>query len=163
MDKAVFELQGYLRNISRYDSDIPSVISDGIFGKETAESVRAFQRKHSLEETGAVDFTTWNKLTQENRNAVFFLSEPEQIAPIKNEDLPLKEGKSSHLNYNLNLMLSHIGRRFTNFEAVEVTAEFTPETAAQIKKLQRVISVPVTGEADKETWNSLSQLYLLLT
>lgn len=162
MDEIILELQGYLRNISRYDSDIPTVIPDGIFGDETTESIKAFQRKHSLEETGNVDFETWNKLIEENRNAIFFFSEPIQTAPIRNEDFPLTEGKETYLNYNLNLMLSHLGRSFANFDILEITSAFTPQTTAQVKSFQKVISVPLTGIVDKEIWNSLSQLYLIL-
>lgn len=163
MDEIILEMQGYLRNISRYDSDIPTVIPDGIFGDETTKSIRAFQNKHSLEETGTVDFETWNKLIDENRNAIFYFSEPVQTAPIRNEDLPLTEGKETHLNYNLNLMLSHLGRRFENFDILEITSVFTPQTTAQVRNFQKVIAVPLTGVVDKETWNSLSQLYLILT
>ncbi len=162
MDEIILELQGYLRNISRYDSDIPTVIPDGIFGDETTESIKAFQRKNSLEETGTVDFDTWNKLVAENKKAVFLFSEPVQTAPIRKEDFPLTEGKETHLNYNLNLMLSHLGRNFENFDILEITSAFTPQTTAQVKSFQKVISVPLTGDVDKETWNSLSQLYLIL-
>lgn len=163
MDETVLEIQGYLRNISRYDKDIPTVIPDGIFGNETTESVRAFQRKHGLNETGIVNFETWNKLIEQNREAVFFFSEPVQTAPVRNEDLPLREGKETHLNYNLNLMLSRLADRFVNFSAVEVTSFFTSDTAAQVKIFQKVNSLPLTGIVDKETWNLLSELYLLLT
>lgn len=162
MDSTVMEMQGYLRNISRYDSDIPTVIPDGIFGDETTESVKAFQRKHSIDETGRVNFETWNKLIEENRNAVFYFSDPVQTAPIRNEDLPLREGKETYLNYNLNLMLSHLGRNFANFDILEVTDVFSPQTTAQVRFFQKVTDVPLTGEVDKQTWNSLSQLYLLL-
>lgn len=163
MDEIILEVQGYLRNISRYDSDIPTVIPDGIFGDETTESVRAFQRKYNLEETGTVNLATWNKLTEENRKAVFFFSEPVQTAPIKNEDFPLREGKETHLNHNLNLMLSHLGRNFENFDILENTSAFTPQTTAQVRNFQKVIAVPLTGIVDKEIWNALSQLYLILT
>ncbi len=161
MNTAVFEFQGYLRNISRYDSDIPTIIPDGIFGEETTASVKTFQRKHGLSETGTVNFETWTKLTEENRKAVFFFSDPIQTAPIKNEDLPLREGKETPLNYNLNLMLSQLGRRYENFSIIEVSSYFTSETAEQVRFFQKAIDVPVTGIVDKETWNSLSRLYLI--
>lgn len=162
MDLIVLEFQGYLRNISRYDSDIPTVIPDGIFGDETTESLKAFQRKHSLAETGTVNFPTWEKLIEENKRAIFFFSEPEQTAPISNGDFPLEQGKETHLNYNLNLMLSHLGKNYENFDVLELTADFTAQTRAQVINFQKVIDKEQTGKVDKETWNSLSQLYLIL-
>ena len=62
MDTAVYEIQTYIRNISRLDTQIPSLVPDGIYGTETAESITAFQRRHLLPQTGKVDFSTWNKL-----------------------------------------------------------------------------------------------------
>lgn len=162
MDELVFEIQGYLRNISRYDKDIPNVIPDGIFGDETADSIKAFQRKHGLSETGTVNLSTWNKLIEENRKAIFFFSLPEQTAPITNEDFPLKMGKETHLNYNLNLMLAHLGRNYGNFDILEVNDIFSVQTKNQVLTFQKVTDKEQTGEVDKELWNSLSQLYLLL-
>lgn len=162
MDEIILEFQGYLRNISRYDSDIPTVIPDGIFGEETVNSLKAFQRKQGLRDTGTVDFQTWEKLVGENRKAVFFFSLPEQTAPITDEDFPLREGKETHLNYNLNLMLSHLGRNYSNFDILEVNDIFSPQTRAQVIVFQKVTDKEKTGEVDKELWNSLSQLYLIL-
>ena len=79
MNDAVFELQGYLRNIGRLDSDISRVVPDGIFGEETTAAVKSFQKKYGIEETGIVDFETWEMIKAKNSEAVFIASEPVQI------------------------------------------------------------------------------------
>ncbi len=162
MDIIVREMQEYLRNIARYDSDIPLVVPDGIYGSETTESVRAFQNKYGIEESGNVDFATWEKLVEENSNALFFFSQPNQIAPITNTDLPLKKGKESEFNYNLNLMLSRLASFYRNFEPLSVTSEFTENTERQVLIFQKVIAKELTGEVDKETWNKLAEIYVLI-
>ena len=88
-ERAISELQRTLRDIAKTDSDILSVIPDGIFAEETEESVKSFQRKFGFTETGKVDFELWDKIQQERRKALFILSEPNQVIPIKKEDLPL--------------------------------------------------------------------------
>ncbi len=162
MDTAVYELQSYIRNISRLDRDIPALVPDGIFGEETAESVTAFQRKHLLPLTGKVDFDTWNKLSEENDRAVFAFSEPVQTAPAKNRDFPLKKGKKSHLNGNVNLMLSRLGDFYENFAGALLSDEYTADTERLIGSFQSLTGTDITGETDKMTWNLLSYLYLLL-
>ncbi len=162
MNDAVFELQSYIRNISRLDNSIPSLVPDGIYGEETTESVIAFQRKHLLPQTGKVDFDTWEKLTQENEKAVFAFSEPIQTAPVSDRDLPLREGKESHLNQNVNLMLYRLSSFYKNFSGISVSPDYTETTAELIGQFQRITGITVTGEVDKETWNLLSELYLLL-
>ena len=91
MDDAVFEAQSYLRNIGKLDSDISRVVPDGIFAAETTDAVKSFQRKHGLEETGIINFETWELIKSKNSEAVFTASEPIQIVRITNEDLPLKD------------------------------------------------------------------------
>ena len=43
--QAIYNLQRYLRQLSRFDPDIPAVDEDGIFGEETRTSLEAFQKK----------------------------------------------------------------------------------------------------------------------
>ncbi len=163
MNSAVLEIQSYIRNISRLDEDIPSLVPDGIYGNETTESVIAFQKRHLLPQTGKVNLETWNKLLEENDRAVFFFSEPVQTAPATNGDFPLRKGKKSHLNGNINLMLTRLSDFYSNFSAGVLSPEYTEETEKLIGVFQALAGIPVTGETDKSTWNLLSFLYLLLT
>ena len=163
MDTAVYEIQSYIRNISRLDKDIPSLVPDGIFGEETAESVTVFQRKHLLAQTGKVDIDTWNKLLEESDRAVFAFSEPVQTAPALNSDFPLRIGKESHLNSKLNLMLSRLSDFYGNFSGAVLSSEYTEETEQLISLFQSLSGNSVTGVTDKSTWNLLSALYLLLS
>lgn len=163
MDTAVYEIQTYIRNISRLDPHIPSLIPDGIYGEETTKSVTEFQRKHLLPQTGKVDSATWNKLLEENDKAVFAFSEPVQTAPVRNEDFPLKRGKKSHLNGNINLMLLRLSDFYENFGEAVLSPDYTSETERLIGVFQAASGISVTGETDKNTWNLLSSLYLLLS
>lgn len=160
-DTAVFELQSYLRNISRFDSDISGVVPDGIFGKETTLSVKSFQKKFELAQTGIVNFETWQAIKKENAQAVFFFSEPIQTVKIRNSDLPLKLGDNNIIIYTLHLMLNKVALNFSNFKALDLNSAFTQNTQREIKRWQRVISHEETGEVDKTTWNSLAMFYLL--
>ncbi len=163
MDSAVYEIQTYIRNISRLDPQIPSLVPDGIYGAETAESITAFQRKHLLPQTGKVDFSTWNKLVEESDKALLALSEPFQTAPAKSSDFPLKKGNKSHLNANVNLMLYRLSDFYENFSGAVISHDYTEETERLIGVFQSLTGISSTGETDKNTWNLLSALYLLLT
>ena len=162
MDKAIYELQSYIRNISQLDSSVPSLIPDGIYGEETTASILAFQKRHLLPQTGKVDFDTWRKLSEENEKALYALSEPLQVAPAANNDFPLKKGKSSHLNENVNLMLTRLSAFYRNLDGAVPSSEYTDETERLIGIFQSLSGNTVTGETDKNTWNLLSSLYLLV-
>ena len=155
------ELQQRLRNISKVHKDVPSVIPDGIFGEETENAVRAFQRKFGFSETGVVDFEIWDRINEEGKKALFVLSEPNQVISIKNEDLPLVIGQIGREVHTLNLMLRRLGELYSNFRSENTGDEFTAETEREVRKWQKVIGHDITGEVDKLTWNRLAEHYLL--
>ena len=159
--KAVSELQQALRDIAKTDSDILSVIPDGIFAEETEESVKSFQRKFELTETGKVDFELWDKIQEERQKALFTLSEPIQVIAIKKEDLPLVLGQISKEVHMLNMMLNSLSEKYSNFENVGHGDEFSIKTKNEVEKWQKIIGHQVTGEVDKLTWNRLAEQYLL--
>lgn len=161
MDEAVFEIQSYLRNIGRLDSDITRVVPDGIFAEETTSAVKSFQRKYGLQETGTVNFETWEMIKSKNSEAVFTASEPIQIVRITNEDLPLVKGTDNNLVYTLHLMLSHVASRYDNFSFLPLQSLFDENTEKEVKRWQRVISHTESGRVDKTTWNALAEFYLL--
>lgn len=160
-EKAIFELQSYLRNISRADSDIKRVVPDGIFGEETTASVKSFERKYGFEQTGVVDYERWTKIKQENDRVVFLFSEPRQVAQISLSDLPLRLGDKGNIIYHLKTMLLYLGQKHQNFKSLTVNNIFDEETRDSVRQWQRVIRVEDNGEVDKITWNYLADYYLL--
>ncbi len=59
----VKQMQYQLNVISRAYPLIPKISSDGIYGEQTANSVKVFQKVFNLPQTGVVDFTTWYKIS----------------------------------------------------------------------------------------------------
>lgn len=62
--EAVRTIQEQLNRISRNYPAIPEVAADGIYGPETEEAVRTFQRIFKLPQTGVVDYRTWYKISE---------------------------------------------------------------------------------------------------
>ena len=56
-------LQEYLSFISKFYPDIPAVNVTGYFGTQTQRSVRAFQRRFGIAESGIVGLLTWDAIT----------------------------------------------------------------------------------------------------
>lgn len=59
----VRQLQTQLNRIARNFPAIPILITDGIYGPRTAESVRSFQRIFGLPATGVTDYPTWYEIS----------------------------------------------------------------------------------------------------
>lgn len=57
-------IQNQLNAISNNYPAIPKVRADGIYGENTAEAVREFQKIFNLPQSGVVDFSTWYQISQ---------------------------------------------------------------------------------------------------
>ncbi len=60
----VRQLQEQLNAIAKNYPAVPTVRVDGVYGPNTSESVRTFQRIFDLPQTGITDFSTWYKISQ---------------------------------------------------------------------------------------------------
>lgn len=60
--KVVEQLQTFINTIAEYNSSVPTVTVDGVFGSGTQEAVRAIQRLSGQNPTGAVGPLTWNAI-----------------------------------------------------------------------------------------------------
>ena len=56
------QIQEQLNVIAKAYPALPTVRVDGIYGEETAASVRKFQNIFGLSESGIVDYPTWYKI-----------------------------------------------------------------------------------------------------
>ena len=61
--KPIESAQNFLRAIA-YTSDIPKVVPNGKYDKETRNTVLAFQAKHDLPLTGVLDYDTWQEIVK---------------------------------------------------------------------------------------------------
>lgn len=59
----VRQMQQELNRIAQNYPAIPTISADGIFGENTANAVKTFQKIFSLPQTGVVDFPTWYKIS----------------------------------------------------------------------------------------------------
>ena len=156
--RAIYEAQGYLRNISRTFGEIPLLIPYGIYGEDTEKTVLAFQQKGGLEETGIINYETWTAIVNENEEAVFLNSE---TVFIDKDKLPLRRGDKDDAVYHLKTMLRYLGGKHGNFELLEVSDEFDAETEKSVRQWQRVIRTEETGEVDRLTWERLVSYYIM--
>ncbi len=155
----VYEIQRYLRTISKAYPEIEPIIPDGIFGPETTKAVKDFQRMVKLPQTGKVDLDTWNMLVEVRNKVIYEYSKPRQVAPISNEDLPLKLNDNNDFVGVLQHMLRHISNLYDNIPKVNATGQFDKTTQEAVLIWQKVAALPRTGEVDKDTWNSLAVFY----
>ena len=151
---AVEQVQFWLNTLAQYDSAIPSVKVDGVFGTATANAVRAFQRKYGLTVDGIVGQTTWKELYDE-----FLSIQSDNGTPNAYPGTPLREGSSGQ-NVRLVQFWLKIARTvYTSLESVTVDGKFGAGTTAAVRRFQRYFGLTADGVVGRTTWQKLYEVY----
>lgn len=158
---AIFNLQKYLRQLSYFDPDIPAVPVDGVFDSDTEKAIMSFQRKYGLSETGSADKATWDLIFLKYLESLDDNAVPSMIAPFPRipNGYALTLGDRWFLVEILQYMLEELKSRYDGFEPISRTGIYDKPTESAIKDFQMRNSLPVTGNTDVLTWNSIANQY----
>ena len=149
----ILELQKYLHSISLFNDNILTITPDGVYGKDTAEAVRNFQREYGLPQTGNTDLATWNKVVGIYRGYINAAPIPYRAFPSRS--YTVRNGDSGQIVYIIQAMLDDLSAKYDNMPRVEVGGNYTPQTAAAIRNFQHIVGLPQNGIVDSGTWNLL--------
>ena len=161
----VVVLQTMLNRISRNYPAIPKINPvDGIFGPQTEQAVREFQRIFNLNVDGVVGRTTWYKL-------VFLYVGVTRLSELTSEGqtftqiqapasgVTLREGSRSPAVSALQFFISVLGQVLYNFPTLNIDGIFGPKTRQAVMDAQRYLGLEPTGIVDNQTWMALYDAY----
>ena len=157
-------VQSRLNRISANYPSIPKiVVTDGFFGPETEQAVRAFQKIFGMEETGIVDSAAWYEI-RDKYNAVKKLSDlfsegvnfDEVSLQFKDS---LQKGDSGIYVAAMQYFLNFVSAFTTDFTDIPISGTFDEATVEQVKSFQTYAGLPATGIMDEQTWNVLFDQY----
>ncbi len=162
---SVFDVQHRLNRISVNYPAIPKIpVEDGIFGEETARSVREFQKIFNLPQTGIVDDATWYQI-RGIFNAVKKLNELFSEG-LTFEDVSLQypeylsEGDSGVYVSIIQYYLNFVSAFTTDFTDIPINGVYDGATVEQVKNFQIYAGLVPTGIMDVDTWNVLFDIYI---
>ena len=158
--QAIFNLQRYLRQLSRFDPAIPSVNEDGIFGEETRASLSAFQQKYGLPVTGTADAETWAMLFNEYLASVEARTRPDPVYlfPRYPADFSVGLGDENIYVAVIQLLLREAITLYgLDAELLPLNGVFDALTEQAVRDFQRVQRLPDDGRVDRVTWNRLAK------
>lgn len=151
---AVEQLQFWLNTLAQYESSIPSVTVDGVYGPGTAAAVRAFQKRYGLEVDGVVGRETWTELYDQFRSI-----QSDNGSPNAYPGTALRQGDSGQ-NVRLVQFWLKIARTvYSSLNNVTVDGKFGAATAAAVRKFQSYFGLTSDGVVGRTTWNKLYEVY----
>lgn len=159
--QAIRNLQGYLRQLSFENSNLPELPIDGVFDTETQRAVEIFQQENGIPVTGVVDRVTWDAIYAAYLFSVEKNAKPNAVDIFFRHPIPASVHIGnvgfavSAIQYMLNEILTFYGDLF------EVTTDgyYGEQTADAVRLFQGYASLPQTGTVDLDTWNRISGVY----
>ncbi len=158
---ATRNLQRYLRQLSYHNAAIPPPPIDGIFERDTEASLRAFQGDRELPVTGVADPVTWEALYANYRASLAEHTPPRAMAIFPFQDPPavLREGAHGFAVSALRHMLRELSSVYDALSEIESGDTYDAAVTAAVRDFQARNRLPVTGEVDPYTWNTITDQY----
>ena len=161
----VVVLQVMLNRISQNYPAIPKVSPDGVFGSNTQDSVKQFQRIFGLTPDGIVGKATWYKL-------VYLYVGVTQLSELVSQGQTfytvqfqypgvLKEGDKGSGVQVLQYMLALLAEFDNALSPVQIDGTFGPVTARAVRNYQGVVGLTVDGIVGRDTWNSIYRHFIM--
>lgn len=146
------EMQRFLYNISFYNSRIPVIIPDGIYGPQTSGAVRMFQQEYGLTPTGNADRATFDKAAELERILYMDIKSPQAFK----SDTLLIPGSAGPVMYILQVMLNTIGSKYMNMPVIGLTGIYDESTENSVKRFRELSGNTDGGEGvDADMWNCI--------
>lgn len=155
--RPVFNLQTFLKGISKINDKVYPVVPDGIFGDDTKRSVESFQFAFGLPVTGEVDSDTWALIVEEHKKYIEFL-EPVNGLNIITNDKVIYFGEENEAMLIIQAMMLSVSKLFTNISAVEITGVYDEKTRVTVVQIKEIFEHD-GEEIDKKFINELVDLY----
>ncbi len=147
------QLQFWLNTLAQYESSIPSVTVDGVYGSGTAGAVRAFQRRYGLSVDGVVGRATWTELYDQFRSI-----QSDNGRPNAYPGTALRQGSSGQ-NVRLVQFWLKIARTvYPSLNTLTVDGKFGAGTAAAVRRFQSYFGLTSDGVVGRTTWNKLYEV-----
>jgi len=162
--EAVRRMQNYLNRIRVNFPLIPRISNpNGVFGMDTQDAVRTFQRSFSLTSDGIIGRETWNKISfiyvgvirlaeldSEGERATIGLTPPNVV---------LSQGSRGEHVIQLQFILSAISPFYPSVPVVIKDGIFDTVTKNAVIEFQKAFNLTPDGVVGPGTWNKLYSVY----
>ncbi len=157
-------LQLRLNRISDNYPSIPKIaLPDGVFSFDTEDAVKRFQEIFGLTPDGIVGNATWYKI-------LFLYNAVKRLNELDSEGITLSEvtlqypgatklGDTGDGVRNIQYLLAYLQQFYNEIPPVAFDGIYGPATEEAVKAFQRLFDIPITGEVDPITWDSLYRTY----
>lgn len=152
-------LQHMLNQLAIHDDSLTRLAVDGIFGERTLEAVMIFQRESQLPVTGVVNLQTWDAIRAAYFQVELLYGMPPPLNVLPSGTYSAAQGVECEPLLIAQAMFSSLAKVTTNFSPCAYNSCNDGETYNNLREVQRLAGLPITGNLDRVTWSYMVQLY----
>ncbi len=161
INQPIRSLQTMLRILAADEGRKISLVPDGIYGRQTAAEVSAFQRRHGLPVTGVTDLDTWEAIVRSHEPARIRQYPAQPLEVILNPGQVIRSGEFHPNIFLAQGMLTTLAGIYSSITQPGFSGYLDLPTVQALESFQALSALPMTGELDKITWKHLSHHYPL--
>lgn len=158
----VRSLQYMLDQLAIHNPKLVRLAVDGVFGERTLEAVMIFQREYHEPVNGVVNLDTWDAIQKAYFRVELLYGAPPPLNVLPDGGYTADEGMESEPMLIVQAMFVSLSKKMTNFQPCKMNSCNSGETHDNIRVIQGLAGLPVTGVMDRATWSFLVQLYQAL-
>ena len=158
----VRSLQYMLNQLAIHNAVLTRLAVDGIFGERTLEAVMVFQREYGLPVNGVVDLSTWDAIRTAYFQMELLYGVPPALNVLPNGTYTAAEGAEGEPILIVQAMFVSLTKVMSNFSPCQMNGCNDGNTHEDIREVQRLSGLPITGTLDRSTWAYMVQLYQAL-
>ena len=156
LGQPIRSLQTMLRVLAENDDQYKVLIPDGIYGPDTMEAVRTFQRIGNLPITGITDQATWDAVVEAYQVALVEVVIPEPLQILLDPRQAFALGEENVIISLAQVILAAISDTFHCLPAPAVTGVLDIPTKNCLEIFQQLNHLPITGKLDRHAWKHLA-------
>jgi len=161
ISQPVRSLQTMMRVIAQTDSTLPSVVPDGIYGRDTIRAVSALQQKAGVPVTGVTDQDTWEAIVAYYELALTEVLAAEALELVLDPGQVIRRGESNPNLFVVQAVLKVLSDLYSSITPPSMNGILDLPTSDSLASFQQLSRIPMTGELDKQTWKRLARQYSL--
>lgn len=158
----VRSLQYMLNQLAVHNDTFTRLAVDGIFGERTLEAVMIFQREYHLPVNGVVDLDTWDAIREAYFRVELLYGDPPPLNVLPSGTYTAAEGEESEPMLIVQAMFVSLTKVMSNFSPCKMNSCNDGDTPKNLREVQRLAGLPITGTLDRATWSYMVQLYQAL-
>jgi peptidoglycan hydrolase-like protein with peptidoglycan-binding domain len=161
-ENAVKNLQRYIKQLSFfYPLLIKDIIITGVYDNNTRDAVTNLQKAFGIRATGMVDKITWDTVFEKYIQSLNENSSVGGILPFydKPSSFEITLGDRSQIVKLIEIILDEISSVYEFEKEISQNGIYDKDKADAVKIFQSVNLLPVTGNVDRITWNTLAGEY----